>query len=150
MQSVVEVLLQYDQHVHGVLRPASQNDNWCLSKLLTSSGMCTDNQEPARSSSQRTTLFSKVRGPEMGQLGKTGVWMMPMSLLQEPCCASPVVLKSITCFRFTAHLKYQKRIIEKKPTQTQKEKRETAVILHFGEEKLGTTNQIVQNHSGIA
>lgn len=110
MQRIFEVLLQYDWHVHGVLRPASQN-NWCP---FQAADFFRDGHRQPRISRvllTQTTLFSEVRAPEMWQLGKTGFWTMSMGLLQEPYCASPMVLKRI---HVSDSLTYQKRIIKKK------------------------------------
>lgn len=41
-----------------------------VSRILAASGSCIDNQEIATSSCQRTTLFFKVTGPELDQLGE--------------------------------------------------------------------------------
>lgn len=94
----------------------------CLSKLLTSSGMCPDNQEPAGSFCQRTTLFSEERTPEMGQLGKTvldnGYGFAPGAILCQP-----YGVEEDTCLRFTAPLKYWKRIIKINKTNPNQEKK---------------------------
>lgn len=70
MQGVIEVLSQCDQYVHGALEPASQNDN-CASpsyRVLQGCAQTTkDQQDPP---GQRTSLFSEVKKPQMGQLGK--------------------------------------------------------------------------------
>lgn len=39
--------------------------------------------------------FLKWRNLKWGSWGKTGFWIMPVGLLQEPHCARPMVLKGI-------------------------------------------------------
>lgn len=85
--------------------------------------------------------FLKWEHLKWGRAGKNRVLDDAYGFAPGALLCQPYGVEEDTCSRSTAPFKYWKRILKKK---------KRSGVLHSGEEKLGTTNQVVRNHSGIA